>query len=67
MISDEAYAHVAFDPNRSFRYPRPAEHPGLADRTVTIFSIGKFFSCTGLRLGFCVGNEHLIKAVSIAN
>jgi len=30
------------------------------DRTLSVFSVGKTFSCTGWRVGYAVGPEELI-------
>ena len=67
IISDEAYSHICFDPYRPFQHPRAIEHPALMNRTVSIFSIGKLFSSSGLRLGASVGNEQIINAITVAN
>ena len=62
-ITDEVYEHLTF---------ADAEHvplctfPGMADRTVTISSAGKTFSCTGWKIGWACGNAELIAAVRAA-
>lgn len=56
VVSDEAYSHICFPPHSTFQHPRALDHPKLLNRTVSIFSIGKIFSCSGLRIGACVGN-----------
>jgi len=30
-------------------------------RTVSVFSAGKLFSCTGWRVGWAIGPEHILK------
>jgi len=34
---------------------------GMYDRTLTVYSGGKIFACTGSRVGWVVGPTHLIK------
>ncbi len=41
--------------------------PGMADRTVTISSLGKTFSVTGWKIGWAVGSPSLINAVNQAH
>jgi len=35
--------------------------PNMFERTLTVGSIGKSFSCTGWRLGYVIGSEELLK------
>ena len=35
------------------------------DQTLSVFSVGKTFSCTGWRVGYAVGPEHLITPLKI--
>ena len=59
VVSDEVYEHLVFD----------GEHipictlPGMADRTVTISSMGKTFSFTGWKTGWVTGRPELVTAV----
>lgn len=61
-VTDEVYEHLVFD--------RPhvqlATLPGMRERTVTISSGGKTFSCTGWKIGWAVGPAALISAVKTA-
>ena len=36
---------------------------GMYDRTVSVYSAGKIFAATGVRSGWVIGPEHLIKSV----
>jgi N-succinyldiaminopimelate aminotransferase len=58
-VTDEVYEHLVFD----------GEHlplvtfPGMRDRTVTISSGGKTFSCTGWKIGWVCASPELTVAV----
>jgi aspartate/methionine/tyrosine aminotransferase len=39
----------------------------MYERTLTVFSAGKTFSMTGLRLGWVIANEKIIKVLSKVN
>jgi N-succinyldiaminopimelate aminotransferase len=57
-ISDEVYEHLVFDG----QHIPPATLPGMADRTLTISSVGKTFSFTGWKIGWCSGPAELVAA-----
>jgi kynurenine--oxoglutarate transaminase/cysteine-S-conjugate beta-lyase/glutamine--phenylpyruvate transaminase len=61
VISDEVYQHIVLDdePHVSM-----ATIPGMWDRTLTLSSSGKTFSCTGWKVGWAIGPPHLVKAVT---
>ena len=40
--------------------------PGMWDRTVTLGSIGKAFNCTGWKVGWALGPEHLLRPMAVA-
>jgi N-succinyldiaminopimelate aminotransferase len=58
-VSDEVYEHLVFEGE----HIPPATLPGMADRTLTISSIGKTFSVTGWKIGWCCGSAGLVGAV----
>ncbi|HWT31746.1 MAG TPA: LL-diaminopimelate aminotransferase [Propylenella sp.] len=62
VLSDLAYAEVYFDD----RDPPPSvlQVPGALDVTVEFTSMSKTYSMAGLRMGFAVGNQRLIAALS---
>ena len=60
VLSDEVYEHIYYDNNNYF--PRIANEDGMWNRTLTLSSAGKIFSATGVRIGWLIGNEELIKA-----
>jgi N-succinyldiaminopimelate aminotransferase len=57
-VTDEVYEHLVYD----------GEHipmgtlPGMAERTLTISSVGKSFSFTGWKIGWCAGPAPLVAA-----
>jgi N-succinyldiaminopimelate aminotransferase len=63
VITDEVYEHLTFGvPSH-----RPiATWPGMAQRTLTISSIGKSYSLTGWKIGWATGPAHLTGAVLAA-
>ncbi|CUR55259.1 putative N-succinyldiaminopimelate aminotransferase DapC [metagenome] len=62
VITDEVYEHLTYD----------VEHiplctlPGMAERTLTISSVGKSFSFTGWKVGWASGPAELVGAVLAA-
>lgn len=61
VVSDEVYEHLVIDGE----HIRIASLPGMWDRTITVGSVGKTFSVTGWKLGWCYGPEQLIKYVQL--
>jgi N-succinyldiaminopimelate aminotransferase len=61
-IADEVYEHLVFE----------GEHiplgtlPGMAERTLTVSSLGKTFSVTGWKIGWACGPPELVAAVRTA-
>jgi alanine-synthesizing transaminase len=61
ILSDLAYSEIYFDGNPP---PSVLEVPGAMDCTVEFTSMSKTFSMPGWRMGFAVGNERLISALT---
>ena len=62
VISDEVYESLSFDaPHLPIAWIR-----GMAERTITISSLGKSYSLTGWKVGWATGPSHLIDAVLAA-
>ncbi|HHZ10377.1 MAG TPA: LL-diaminopimelate aminotransferase [Rhizobiales bacterium] len=61
ILSDLAYSEIYFDGNPP---PSVLEVPGAMDVTVEFTSMSKTFSMPGWRMGFAVGNERLISALT---
>jgi N-succinyldiaminopimelate aminotransferase len=57
-ITDEVYEHLVFEGD----HIPPATLPAMADRTLTISSVGKSFSVTGWKIGWCSGPADLVAA-----
>ncbi len=51
VVSDEAYEHILFD---GLRHVSLASLPGMAERTLSVFSFSKSYAMTGWRLGYVV-------------
>ncbi len=62
IISDLAYAEIFFDENN----PPPSilEVPGAKDIAIEFTSLSKTYSMAGWRIGFAVGNQTLINALT---
>src|SRR5436309_5486218 len=61
ILSDLAYAEVYFDNDPP---PSVLQVPGAIDVTVEFTSMSKTFSMAGWRMGFAVGNERIIAALT---
>lgn len=59
VVMDEVYEHAIFDDYDVL--PRMASIEGMFKKTVTIHSAGKIFSCTGLRIGWVIAPQAIIK------
>ncbi len=61
ILSDLAYSEIYFDGNPP---PSVLQVPGAMEVTVEFTSMSKTFSMPGWRMGFAVGNERLISALT---
>jgi LL-diaminopimelate aminotransferase len=61
LCHDNAYSEMTFD---GYRAPSFLAYPGAKEVCVEFFSLSKMFNMTGWRVGFAVGNEAGIKALS---
>jgi N-succinyldiaminopimelate aminotransferase len=57
-VTDEVYEHLVYDGE----HIPPATLPGMEERTLTISSVGKTFSFTGWKIGWCSGPAELVGA-----
>jgi aspartate/methionine/tyrosine aminotransferase len=62
-ICDEVYEEITFGPE----HLRLATFPGMAERTITLSSVGKTFSLTGWKVGWAVASPALTAAVRAAH
>ncbi len=60
IVTDEVYEHLVFDNHKHIPL---ATLPGMADRTVTISSIGKTFSVTGWKVGWTIATPALSEGI----
>ncbi|VAX39568.1 Aspartate aminotransferase [hydrothermal vent metagenome] len=65
VIADEVYERLTFDPAKP--HVSMASLPGMAERTVTLSSLGKTFSVTGWKIGWAIGPPHLTAGVRAAH
>jgi alanine-synthesizing transaminase len=61
VISDFAYADVAFD---GYKPPSFLATPGAKEVGVEFSTMSKGYNMAGWRVGFCVGNSEMIRALS---
>jgi len=61
-VTDEVYEHLVFEGE----HLPLANFPGMANRTITISSAGKTFSCTGWKIGWVCARPDLVAAVRTA-
>jgi N-succinyldiaminopimelate aminotransferase len=61
-ITDEVYEHLVFEGE----HVPLATLPGMADRTITISSLGKTFAVTGWKVGWACGPAALVAGVRTA-
>ena len=62
VVADEVYEHLVYDGE----HVPMATLPGMRDRTVTISSAGKTFSCTGWKVGWACAAPELTSALRTA-
>ncbi len=56
VVSDEAYEHLLFD---GAQHVSIASLPGMAERTVSVFTFSKSYAMTGWRVGYVVSPPEL--------
>jgi len=64
VVADEAYEQLAFDGTPHIRF---ANMPGMFDKTITVFSAGKSFECTGWKIGWTVASEEVSNAIQMGS
>jgi aspartate/methionine/tyrosine aminotransferase len=64
-LTDEVYERLTYEP--SLPHVRLAMLPGMAERTVTMSSLGKTFGLTGWKVGWAVAPPELTRAVRAAH
>lgn len=61
VVHDFAYADICFD---GYKAPSILEVDGAKEVAVEIFSMSKSYNMAGWRMGFCLGNPKMIKALA---
>jgi alanine-synthesizing transaminase len=61
IVHDFAYADLGFD---GYKAPSILQVEGAKDVAVEIFSMTKSYNMAGWRVGFCLGNQRMIHALS---
>lgn len=61
VIHDFAYSDLTFD---GYSAPSFLQVPGAKEVGVEFFSMSKSYNMPGWRVGFCVGNSHIISALT---
>ncbi|MCE9626638.1 MAG: aminotransferase class I/II-fold pyridoxal phosphate-dependent enzyme [Candidatus Eisenbacteria bacterium] len=56
VLSDEAYEHLTYD---GAQHVSIGSLPGMAERTISVFSFSKSYAMTGWRVGYAVAPEPL--------
>jgi len=64
VMTDEVYEFITFD---GVPHTRMATLPGMWDRTITVSSAGKTFSCTGWKIGWTIAPPNLSQAIFLAH
>jgi aspartate aminotransferase len=54
MVSDEAYEDLIYEGEE---HVSPASMPGMAERTISVFTLSKSYSMTGWRAGYVIAPE----------
>ncbi len=60
VITDEVYEHLVYDDGD---HTPIATLPAMAERTLTLSSVGKSYSLTGWKVGWATGPAHLVAAL----
>jgi aspartate/methionine/tyrosine aminotransferase len=62
VLSDECYKELVYDGNKHYSI---ASFPGMAERTIIVYSFSKAYSMYGWRVGYAVANEEIIRRMVI--
>ncbi|HMR90473.1 MAG TPA: methionine aminotransferase [Saprospiraceae bacterium] len=60
ILSDEVYEHLVYD---DATHESVLKHPALYQRSISVFSFGKTYHCTGWKVGYCIGPEYLMSEI----
>lgn len=60
ILSDEVYEHLVFD---GLAHESVLKYPELYQRSISVFSFGKTYHCTGWKVGYCIAPEYLMNEI----
>lgn len=63
VVSDEVYEHMVFEGEH---IPFTSISESAFERTLSVYSSGKTFSATGLKVGWVIGRENILRELQIA-
>lgn len=61
IIEDNVYEGMTFDHLNGKPLPKIAYFEGMFQRTLSVYSAGKMLQATGIKCGWIIGPEYLIK------
>lgn len=60
ILSDEVYEHLVYD---GLAHESVLKYPELYQRSISVFSFGKTYHCTGWKVGYCIAPEYLMNEI----
>ncbi len=60
ILSDEVYEHLVYDGQS---HESVLKYPELFQRSISVFSFGKTYHCTGWKVGYCIAPEYLMNEI----
>jgi methionine transaminase len=60
ILSDEVYEHLVYDGQV---HESVLKYPELYQRSISVFSFGKTYHCTGWKVGYCIAPEYLMNEI----
>jgi methionine aminotransferase len=60
ILSDEVYEHLVYDGQS---HESVLKYPELYQRSISVFSFGKTYHCTGWKVGYCIAPEYLMNEI----
>ena len=60
ILSDEVYEHLVYDGQS---HESVLKYPELYQRSISVFSFGKTYHCTGWKVGYCIASEYLMNEI----
>ena len=60
VVEDNVYYGLLYDDLQGKELPKLSKMESMANRTLSVYSAGKMFSATGVKVGWVIGNESLM-------